>query len=366
MSLGDGKDTFSFKMTNHNGALDSYWNMGDKVTIYYTTNTSTITSDHIIMRGIVTNVPGEKKGNSDFIRVEGANYTESLMSALAFYHPPSAVTVDSFLAAIVNSVAIYNDNFKVEWHSSNPTKKIDGATNFPTTEEKWNYKSVLKALEKYSGDSQTQDGNYYYYIDSDNKLVWAPKTDSIDYDFDDSTDSHTSLKTKNDTKGVVNFIIAKGGLDPAGNTITVRRDNAISRAKHGFKYKLLVSEKNQAKNLYEEDFPPNSNTSYTSASYPFTAAWGESVTSTSDYIDKFRIEIKQRLKDEADAYILEHKYGKLMTEISFSPGKGWSIGDVISTTIPSIDKVSNPMRVKESEYTNTGERFTLIEDEGTI
>lgn len=362
-SLGDGKDTFSFKMTNFNGELDNYWRLGDKVVIYHAVNTSTITSTDVIMNGIVTNLPNEESSNQNMIRVEGNNYSETLMNALAFYDPNMDVAIDVFLQGIVNSVATMNDNFKVTWDATNPTTKRDGSA-FPTTNEKWFYKSVTKALERYSADSRTEDGNYYWYVTVDNKLSWKPKTDDVVSTFDKSTDNYLSFKTKNDTQGVVNFVIAKGGTDPKGKPVTTRYDDPISRAKNGFKYYLLISNVPYFSDLMQLNGVDND--TYKTTTYPFTTSWGVEVTSPDDFVEKLRAEVTTKLRKEASDFVNARKYGKLMVDLEFINGKGWSIGDVISVTIPALGFVAKPMRVQESEISNSGERYTLIEDKGSI
>jgi hypothetical protein len=364
-SLGDGKDTFSFKLTNYNGEYDDYWNIGDKVVIYHVVNTSTITSTDILMNGIVTNLPNKQDSSQNIIRVEGNNFSETLMSALAFYDPNADVTIDTFIKGIINSVALLNDNFKVTWTSTTiPSKKRDGVTDFPTTHEKWFYKNVTKALEKFSQNSQTQDGNYYWYVDVNNQLVWQPRKDAISYTFDKATDNYLSFETKRDVKDVVNFVIAKGDADPKGRTITDRYDDPVSRAKHGFKYYLMISNKNYAQFLLENEGLDKE--SYKTATYPFTTAWGVTVTSSDNFVEELRLVVKALLRKDAKAYVEERNEGKLIVELEFINGKGWAIGDVIGVTIPEIGKVNNPMRVQEVEISNSGERYTLIEDEGTI
>ena len=373
MSLGDGKDTFSFKQTNFNNELDDYWNIGDKVVLSYKVNDTASASD-IVMNGIVTNIPNEDSYNNNFIRVEGNNYSETLMSALVFYAPNGATNLVSYLQEALNSIALYNENFKVTWNGDNPSVKIDDVTAFPTYDERWFYKSFLKLLEKYSTNSYTDDGNYYWYVNVDNELVWRPKTQGITASFNQTTDDYNSLKTKKDIKGVVNFVIAKGGLSPAMKPITIKYDNAVSRAKHGFKYKLLISEHNTANNLMLQDglLGQGSTTRYPT-SYSYVTKWsridtGATITVANDaeYDDAIRDEVKRRLKREAKEYVTARKDGKLMIELSFINGKGWTIGDNINTTIADIGFANKPMRVKEVELTNSGERYTLEEDEGTI
>lgn len=383
MSLGDGRDTFEFKLQNFNGEWNgqsieggSGFNIDDKIKVYYKINTSSVDSSDLLMQGIVTDIPYEVTGKQDFVRIKGNNYSETLMTALVFYTPPSAgQELYTFLAGAINSVALFNQDFKVTWSSLNPSTKRDGVTAFPSIYDKWFYKSALKLMEDYSTDSKTSDGNYYWYVNENNEVVWRPRTSQVDYSFNTSTAEYKALKVKKDTKGIVNFVIAKGGTDPNSNSITVKRDDMVSRAKHGFKYKLLTFDattSNQMKDL-DQQVVGTPSEPLSPSNYPSVSGWISEVTgssvasgSWSDYIDNFREEVKSRLNSRAKSYIDEHKNGKLQVELEFTNGKGWGLGDVVSVTISEINAVNKPMRVKDVEYTMDSERFVLEEDEGTL
>lgn len=382
-SIGDGKDTFSFKMLNNNGALDSYFNIGDKVSIYRAVNTTTIDSSNLLMSGIITDLPYTVDGSKNILTVKGANYTEMLMNAITFVSAEN-LTIPEYLQQALNSVNAFNDNFKITWSSSNPSLNSNDQP-FPVIDEKWNYKSLLLLLEKYSTSKYTLDGNYYFFINNINELVWAKRSDSSTDSFDSSTDNHKMLSIKKDLKGVVNFVIIKGKNSPGGKIISTRVDDPISRSKNGFKPKIIISQANKVSDLLQIDgINQNSYNGYPSDfSSPFTTVWtchvnrpsnptmdsGSTVTCNSDneYDTAIVEEMKGYwLKQEGIAYINEYKNGKKMIDIEFIPGKSWGLGDVINCTIPQADKNNNPMRVSEVQYSTTGDVYTLIEDEGTL
>jgi len=367
--LGEGKDTFEFKITNFNSESDNFYEVGDKVVLFYKINvaSSSLVSSDVVMNGIVTDVPQEESAKNNYVRVTGNNYSESLMNALVFFSPTANTKLHTYLQEAINSIGIYNENFRVGWDSNNPTTKIGGA-DFPVVTERWYYKNMLKLLEKYSQDLYTEDGNYYWYVNVDNELVWQPKEQGVDYEFSTSVDEYKSLKIKKDLKGVVNFVIAKGGYSPNGKPITTRVDDPISRSKHGFKYHLMYDEKTYAEQLFQEDGlrEEGADSNYP-ASYPHTPSWGgDPIASSTAYDAAFRVEVKSRLRTSARAFINERKNGKLMIELEFQPGKSWSIGNNVKVTIPQVGKTNNVMRVQDAEYTTTTERYTLIEDEGTV
>lgn len=387
ISYGEGKDTFEFKLQNFNGEWDNVWSVGDKVYVYYKANSSSLDSSDLRMIGVVTDLPNEHDGTKNFIRVVCRNFSETLMNALVFYDPSATGdTVPQYIEQALNSVGNFNQKFKVGWASTNPSVKRDGVTAFPTIYEPWFYKTALKLLEQYSQDSYTQDGNYYWYINTDNELVWLPRTDAVDYVFNSNSDIYKAMKIKKDTSKVVNFIIAKGGLDPKGNSITAYVPEPVSMGKHGFKFKLITLSATDENNLLQLDNSAAGVTSgepITPSNYPSTTGWVATVTdytgsptitagsrvncsSWNEYVDAFRAEIKYRLKNQAKDYLAEYKYGKLMLDIEFSAGKGWDVGNIISVTIPEIGAENNKMRVKKIDFTPDGEVYTLEEDEGTV
>lgn len=377
--LGEAVDTFSFKISNPNGIYDNYFNSSDKILISRKLNSSDVTTSDVLITGIINNLPNEKSYNQDFIRVEGVNFSESLARAIVFVDA-NGLTIPQFIQQALQHVQAYNDNFAVTWHPDNPTLNTNDEA-FPEVTERWYNKSLLKLLEEYSSKEVTGDVNYYWYVDVDNKLIWRPKQDNVSFTFDTATDAYKSLKTKKDTKDVYNFVIMKGGYTPANKSISTRVVNNASLAKHGFKPYIIVSKTNYAENLISLDLGAEANSRYPTG-YPFTTKWVSSVTSTdapactrgntisissdAEYNTAIRRESKFLLADEANRFLDERGQGKLMLDLVFEAGKGWSVGDVINVTIPSIGKTNNPMRVEQAVYHVDTDTFTLIEDEGTI
>lgn len=381
-ALGESKDTFSFKMTNFNDTLDNHFLVGDKMVISHAVNTTDpLVSSDILMNGIITNVPDDVSGRSNIVRIEGNNYSETLVSAITFIDG-NGLSLPAFLEQAIVGVGNFNPSFKVTWSASNPTLKSDGSA-FPSINEKWYNKSLLLLLERYSQNAFTKDGDYYWYVDSNNEVIWKRQEANPVQNYNSTTDAVKQQRIKKDKSSVINFIIAKGGIGPGGRPITIRADNAISRVRHGFKPHFIVSQNKYAQDLNELDMNKLSITTGSfPTSFPFITAWDSSVTSTDapaategspvtvadedEYAFAIVREAKHLLRDEADAFLQERGNGKLMADISFAPGKGWVIGQVVNVTIPEIGKTNNPMRIQNAEYSNSGERYTLIEDEGTI
>ena len=145
-----------------------------------------------------------------------------------------------------------------------------------------------------------------------------------------------------------------------------------------------MSQGKSADELYSLDGVENK----TPASYPFTTTWkssvnrasnptmyeGVSVTVSSliEYNTAITLEVKARMTNDAKALLAERRFGKLKIAITFPSGKAtsakipWGLGDVVSVTLPQVDKENNNMRVEERELRTDEERYVLTEDEGTV
>lgn len=384
--IGDGKDSFSFKLTNYYDTYDNYFKIADKLLIYQKANSSDFIDSDLLCTGIVKALPETETGTANLLRVEGANFSEVLMNAIAFTDG-KGVPINTFLQNALASVNAYNKTYQITWHPDNPTTKQDGITAFPAVQEQWFNKSMNTLMEKYSQSTYTEDGNYYFYVDSINRLVWRPMTTNSSGSFDDSVDTYESINIKRDLSGVVNFVIVKGGRSPGGRILSNRAFDPVSAGKNGFKYKLIISGKSYDETVgldqkkhgnTESEFPPDAD-----LAAGYETAWicsadssdapactkGQTVKNitSKDLYDKavFR-EVKIRLKAEGDAYINLYKYGKRTVDLEFTPLKKWGLGTIINMTIAKIGVSNYPMRVESRQFTNTTNKYTLIEDEGSI
>lgn len=376
-ALGDGKDTFQWKETNFDNELDDFYKIGDRVIISRKVDSSTFDGEDVLMAGIVQDVPYDVDGEKDIQTVKGGNYTELLMNAITFV-TDEGFRLNEYLEQALNRVNAYNENFKVTWSSENPKLKTDG-TEFPIIDEKWYNKSLMRLFEKYSTASNTEDTNYYFYVDRNNQLIWKPRTNNVDYSFNSETNTdYTELSISKNKDGVVNFVINKGQSSPLGNIISTRYDDPVSRSKNGFKPHIMTSQGNYVKEIRERN---NITDGDTPSSYPFTVNTSGWITKDSDfdvdsdkeYDEAVIAEVKARLRRDAKSFVRERRNGKIEVEVSFPPGtaipdsnKPWPLGAVVSVTIPQINKKNNVMRVDSRNITTEDETYTLIEDEGTV
>lgn len=377
-SLGSGKDTAEFKVNNVNDDYDFVFHPNDKINIYRKVNSTSIVSTDLLMNAIIQDVPLNETYNSNTLRISCNNYTETLMGAIVFLDAEN-LTIDEALEQSLLQIQAYAPGFAITWNTNNPSTKKDGVTSFPLVKERFYNKPLYLLFEKYSQHIKTEDGNYYYYIDKDNTLVWRPQLNTIDYTFDTSTDLYRSLKVGRDVKSVRNFVIVKGGYGPDNKPIQTRYMDAVSVAKNGIKYYYLTDYATIAKTHNSQDMQSLGITTGTmpsislGSSYTFTTTWKSYSTGTyvvvhndTEYSDAMRVHIQALLYALGKDYVDNNKSGKLKVDLTFKVGKGWSIGNVIQCTIPSLSSVSKNLRVQSVQYTTNEDVYSLVEDIGTI
>jgi hypothetical protein len=395
MQLGDGRDNFKFKLTNFNNEYTNMFNPNDKIVISRVSNSSTVTTDNILMVGAIKDVPYTSQPTDNTLNIQGYNYSETVMSAITFVDAENMNIIEALQAGL-NQVGNDNPNFKVTWDSGNPTTTTTGGT-FPTIGKRFFYKPLRDIIEKYSTKSETGDVSYFWYVNNDNKLIWRPANDPLfqTYTFDSTTDIHTSLKVSKDIKGVRNFIIMKGGVGPDNKQIQAVYRDYSSIAKHGNKFQIVVSETQTAKQLAKLDIGDTETTdSYPDLTSNINTKWLASITatvtsgsnsasmvdgsvvainaSTEDerkklYAKVIKEEVKARLKAEAVLYVEARRYGKLQVEINVAAGsKDWVLGDKITCNILEIQTLNKVLRVAQIQYGNDTDSYILEEDEGSL
>lgn len=386
-ALGDKKDNFKFVVTNTNNEFDNYFQPEDKIYIYRAVDTDIINeSTDLLMIGVISNPKKKDSYNVNSFTVEGFNYSEIVSRAIVFVDGTNRSIPTVLEEAVIN--AGNTTNFQVVWKSTNPTLTTSG-TPFPNVNERFFHKPLMNLLEKYSRRQATGDGTYYWYINANNELVWEPQSSATTYTFNSTTNAYKDLKFDKDIKGIINFVIIKGGLDPEGKPIQIPVRDQASVNKHGSKYKFIVSETNQAQSINNADVIKSNNgdtnvTSRYPASYPFTTTWTSSITKTvegvnmtkgsqvtvnsdKEYVGVVREHIINLLEEEGRAYIDMTKYGKLKVDLTFTPNQVvWGLGDNIDCTIPSISSTAKVMRVVEIQRTTNEDIYSLEEDIGTL
>jgi hypothetical protein len=368
---GEGRDSFALKLTNFANTLSNVIQPQDKLDIYRVANSDTATTTDLLMTGVVQAVPEEVGSNKNSIRVEGYNFSEAVMSALVFYDATNDDVAEAIQGAL-NSVRVFNSRLGVTWSSGNPSVKTGGGA-FPTVGEKFFYKPLRYILEKYSTNTKTEDGTYYWYVNKDNELVWRPATNTTSYSFNNTTDTdYRSMKVTRDLKDVKNYIIIKGGVDPEGKAIQTRVQDYASMNKNGMKFYILTDTAKTSGTLITADTNSAGVTHMRSATYPFTTTWkslvtGDYVTAASydDYLEALRLHVVESCRIEGQKVIEGTRNGRLKLEIVYPPETvSWGLGDNIATTVSSFGTTMKRLRVIGAQYNTDSDTFTLEEDYG--
>lgn len=362
--VGDGRDSFEFNVDNYLKSFDNYFKPNDIIKISRSFNDG---SEEVIMNGIIRSVPANVTSSRDDIKISGYDHSETLMNALVFIDATN-LTVDEAIKQALNSVTLYNDNFKVTWKSSNPSVRYSDGQSFPIVGERIFYKSLNYILEKYSANDRTGDGIYYWYVNEDNELVWDKRQSVVSNSF--STNGvYKTLQSSVDNKDVKNFVIIKGGTDAKGNPLQNYYADYTSIAKNGFKYYIFSAETKTAQSILDAERSEQDVDDLRDASYPLTPIWDSTVTASSfdDYNDKFRVYMKSYLRSLGKVFVEQRKNGKFTLTLQTSPKTyDYALGQLIRCELPSVSSTVKNLRVEEITYTTTFDSFKLVEDIGTV
>ena len=245
-SIEENKDSFSFKVNNNRNAFNREFKPMDQINVYYSINGAPASEDNLIIVGLVKKISLENSGSRKAFRVEGVGFSDVMTQALSFYNPADATqNVMQYLQGCLDSINLRNGNFNVTWDDSNPVLKSDDETPFPTfTQDSARVrdynKSMSKILNKYLIDKYTGDGSYFWYVNNDRKLVIRKRyTTGVDLVVNSPGD-YESVKTLINGDDVKNYVIVRCGLDNNNNPISAYYDDVVSRAKHGFRYHMIV------------------------------------------------------------------------------------------------------------------------------
>lgn len=365
-NTGSGRDSFSFKINNFNNELDLLWNNNDRVLIYRTVNNNVFTDSDLLMTGVLRKIPETVSYNQDMQRFEGYNYSETLMDAICFIDAQN-LTTDSTLQNAINSVANFNQNFKVTWNSSNPSTTSIGGS-FPIVNQRFYNKPLKDVIEKLSKESYTNDGLYYWFVDVNNTLVWRKRDNVISGSFNVNADDFISMSVDKDTNDVKNYAIIQGGTDPKGNPLQTFYADFSSINKHGYKYYFMTDDNALAKSNFTADLALANTDSLSGISFPFIPSWtSESFANESAYVAGFRDYHKAQLKILGQDAIKNLSKGKVKVSIVRRPSSSsWGLGQVIACTIPSVSVGVKNLRVEEVQFTTTADTFSLVEDIGSL
>jgi len=394
-NLGEGRDMFKFKVQNNRGQYNNFFRTKDKITVYRKVNSSSFTSDDIVMVAAVEKVPYKNASNINVMNVDCYNYSESVMGAIVFVDA-NTLSADEAIQTALAQINTLDTNFSVIWDtdpSQGSTTQLVGKRYF--------YKTALSMIEELSQDKYTGDGRYFWYINNENKFIWKKDSAYNTGEFDSLTTPYRAMGTKIDTAKIINYIISKGGILPDGRQVQDYIPDFASIARNGYKYHIETSHTTKVSELVKEDL--DAEVTATTDGYPdltgsFTSQWDwtgedgkeiEGVTLTANstvtinlgsesankiaYNEILKAQVIVFLRKEANELLAVRSKGKFILEIETLPGQEtWGLGDSISCTVPEIfqddegNTASKNLRVQEYQLTTDSDIIELEEDTGSV
>lgn len=378
---GDNRNSFDLTFKELGVSKVSKLRMNDMLLIFRSVNTDSITEENLLMNGIIGSSTVDKKEDSDEIKVEGYDFSDSVARAITFVDAQNLTIPQAFRRAI-QFTKEQAKSFRLTWHPSNPELNSEGQP-FPIVGERIFYKPMRFLFTQWSANDRTGDGNYYWFITPTRHLVWRKRTEDVDDSFDSTTDSFVSMKTGVDKEGVINYVIVKGGIDPAGSPVEMPYWDSVSVARHGQRFKLIPSIAKTAQTYNDADmkslgiedsrFPREED-------YSFTTTWKSlakdppdfvTVANDTEYVRAIQDHMKVVMSKEAERVVKNHLWGKFELQVGFKPGqKNWVIGTVVECTVPGLFEpdvpVSKKLRVEKIQYSDTVDTYTLREDIGSV
>ena len=363
---GSKKDTFKFSLMN---SYNKYYTAGatiekgDRIKIYQNSS-NTFTDTELLIDGVVTAIKNQND-TSKMLTIEGKSRTEQFLEGLTFISNDTLLTPAEILENALNFHNNNNENFQVTWSNTNPSAKSD-STAFPTYYVEDFYKPMVQLFEKYSSNEYTKDGQYFYYINDDNEVIWNKKLTSSSSTLTESQCESVAINDNSDF--VLNSIVINCGLSPGGKRVRTYYFDYDSRAQNGAKWKYLTSTNRIVNDLLQAERNKNpssfdNDNSVFPNSYPYTARWGSSASSDSTWDDIVTEEAKRKGLEEGKAYAQGVNQSRLNVTARMPFNKDYEIMEVITCTFPSHNVNGKLLRVTDIQYTDYNTIYTLLEDE---
>jgi len=257
----DKKDTCnvdlhsSFDYTNNEqifGDID----YDDYVQIYAWNHSGDYTSDDLIFSGLVQKLPRKLDYSTGSVSFTLISKAEALFDVVI---PVVYTTNKKFyeiVQVILNTLNNYaqasaGDKRYLSLHPSNPTTKQDGS-DFPTISRFiYGRQKAYDLINKLMTNQYTEDGDYFWYVDLDNRLVYQPRSIDVDGILDISEVYSYNVNYDMD---IVNYLVIDIGYDCFGVGRNVFIWDSASLAKYGSKMKYIFDFRNTIELVIENEF----------------------------------------------------------------------------------------------------------------
>lgn len=371
---GNKKDTFKFNILNSYNKLYSsgaVFEKGDRIKIYQSANKETFGTEDMLIDGVITSIKNDNS-TTKILTLNGFSRTEQFLEGVTFVTNSIEQSPATILQEALNFHNRNNKNFTITWADgtgtapANPSTKED-LSAFPTYLVEDFYKPMFQLFEKYSSNQYTEDGQYYYYVNDDNELVWDKKKSTSDGTLTEDECEVVNINDNSDT--VINSIVINCGRAPDGSPVRAYYYDHSSRAKNGAKWKYMTMQNNTVNDLINAEKTENgigfdvAKYNYPQGSeYPFTTRWGVTVSSDSDW----NTAIKTKAKDEGLKYGKSYADGINQSRLSVTAQlqftTNYSLMQVLSCTFPSHGVTGKNLRITDIQYTDYNTILTLLED----
>ena len=336
LQLGEAADSFNFSIVNYDDNQLNFFKIDDLVKIYGSLDGSTYV---LLLDGIINGKNNTSTIDSKTVAISGLNRLEKLFNALVSTTGEGVQRTASYwIKNILEQVNEFN-----QFGGTDREIFYNDTTIVPTTkliDYRKGFEKAFKLIEELSQDQYTDDGQYIYYLDTNNYFHWKPKpqTSSGELEYGDEIFTHKTTKGMYD---VVNYIIMNCGKSPYGATILQMDYNVESINKFGWKVKL-ISRESIANELRQRDQDNNYKPEFWDDgaefpnAYPYLPVWGEGSTVANDgeYNTAF-LDVCLQAGKEAIGALLNNTTGatfKINTEME--PSFSYVLGEIHSLKIP--------------------------------
>ena len=237
------KDTFSFKIAKSSRYFSPSIRIvaGDLVKIWITRDAAITDSDLLIV-GVVNNTSYAEGDN--VVSVSGNDFSEKMFDFQMVVGEFNKTVPDMLTGKfLLGHESIVGSGITFTLGDSIPEYKSDDSTSFPKHNLSLNYTPMFQIIDKLASNKYTEDGQYYWYVDTDKVFHFVhkgstPETTVIDPRTTDIEDIKISKKNSE----VKNFIVYQYGTDLKGNSLEDVNYSDVSIAKYGYKYYFAVED----------------------------------------------------------------------------------------------------------------------------
>jgi len=245
--LEANRDQFRITLDNQKNNLTRTLEVDDRIEIYLYRGDSP-TSEDLVIDGLITEINYSLGSGGRKLVIRGANRTQELLGSLVLLtftdnskKPYEAIHEVISQVNNNNQASSPNHPRHIFYDSSTVVETKSDGSSFNNNNFIVNYKTAYEAIQQFSGDEYTGDGQYIFWIDSNNYLHWTYKSNQIPsgYTFSDNDGSIEGLEVTKGTWDVYNSIIIDVGRDCNGHGNHALEINTRSIIEAGAKWKFL-------------------------------------------------------------------------------------------------------------------------------